>query len=293
MIARGLLGLSLGTLLAVLLAACDDGAPPPPPAPEYAAGTVIGQEVWIPYAHPSHEARGIDLRGLQDAGETKALVEELRASVVGGKDLGEVAFNASRAPGAFVGGYSGVLPRRRDAPDVRDRAMLALEPGQLTDVIEWEHGYWFGAPVSARRGERLQHRFENAKSMRARARLIHLHYAGATPRRHEFDKYPKAAAVAEAEKLIDRLEDGASFAALAKERSNDEETRARGGTLMQPSLESAGSPTEWIQWRAWRRHYPYRLLEAVLESAPVGRVRPDPLVTDHGVMVLEVLERDE
>ena len=70
------------------------------------------------------------------------------------------------------------------------------------------------------------------------------------------------------------------------------ETRARGGTLMQPPLKEGGKPTEWIQWRAWKRHYPYPLLVAVLESAPLG-LSPKPLVTDNGVMVLEVLERRE
>ena len=283
----------LALVVALLVSGCSDDEPPSPPKPEYAPGTVIGQEVWIPYVHASHEARGIETRGLQDADGAKAQAEELRRSVIGGKDIGEVAFTASRAPGAFVGGYSGLLPRATDARDPRDRAMLAAKPGQLTEVIEWEHGFWFGVPVSAAKGEGLRRRFEDARRIKARARLIHLHYAGATPRRHEFDGFPKASAVEAAEALIAELRGGAAFSELARRRSNDEETRARGGTLMQPPLTPDGMPTEWIQWRAWKRHYPYPLLEAVLETAPVGRVRPKPLVTEYGVMVLEVLERDD
>ena len=283
--------------LSALLSGCggEDGPAlrPPRHTAKYAPGTVIGQEVWVPYAHPSHAERGIQTKNLPSREQARERAEKLRQRVLDGADLADLAFRESQAPGSFVGGFTGLLPRRPDDRDVRDRALLSGRPGQLSEVLEWEHGFWFGAPVSAETGARLRRRFEDAARIRARARMIYLGYAHARPRRYEFDKFPKTAAVAAAERLIERLAAGEDFAKLARERSNEPGTRKRGGAMMQPALKDGGDATEWIQWRAWRRHYPYPVLEAVLETAPVGEVLPKPLVTDYGVMVIEVLERQD
>lgn len=254
------------------------------------ATVAAAQEVWIPYHDPSHEKGGANNpRGLYAPPPpriTRALAKELaegaRKQAADGVGLGHLAWANSSAPWGRLGGYTGPLPASQP-PDARDRAVLASEVGELTPLLEWRQGFWFARRIDDATADRLQRRAQAANRVRARARVIHVHHKDAYPWRMEVQKITREQALAIARGIIEKVEDGADFETLAREGVNHATRLKQTGGL----LVDAGS--EWVTWRT--RAWGYELLEAVLEDAPIGRVRPEPVEGPFGVDVVFVLER--
>lgn len=70
----------------------------------------------------------------------KARLEQLRDEVVSGTEFGELAIEYSQAPGAEDGGIIGWV-QRGDLVKALEEAAFALEPGQLSEVIETDSGF--------------------------------------------------------------------------------------------------------------------------------------------------------
>lgn len=262
------------------------GRRPTPPLP--LVGPIHAQEIWITYDSPAHAHLGRRLP--RPRAEALTLVHELCRRVKAGESLGALARRHSGAPGGVAQGYAGVLPRDAARPDERDLALARTPVGGLTPILDWNGGFWFAARVTPERGAELRALFERYRALRARVRAIAIGYAGSWPDRYEFRNFPQAHAEAKARALIARIQAGEPFERVAKEHSNDGPSRERGGLLLAKDP-ATGEVTEWLHWGD--PDYPQPLLEAALETAPVGRVLPEPLVTPHGVFVVLVEARRE
>ncbi len=280
---------ALFTSLLLLCAACGGEGPEEAPLPVLQPGEhIYGEEIWVPYEHPDHARNGIrDVEPTRTKAHEK--IETYREWVVGGQeDIPDLARRGSRMPAALVGGYTGPLPRVRSEPDARDQALMRAQVGDLTPIVEWNHGFCFARRIPKGRGLQLHARYYAARNkIRARGRAISIHYRYARPHRVEFDKFTKEMAIQRAEKFIAEIKAGRDFGALAAEINNDEGLKEAKGVLR--DLERGAPGAEWINWTS--RWFPYPVLVALLETGEVGKVMPKPLVTRYGVFVLEVLER--
>ncbi len=287
-----LVGCGPDTATPDLTAGCAGVGGPAPivrPAPALPlSGSWHAQEVWITYDSPAHAHMGRRLPRTREAALelAHALCRRARA----GESLGALARQHSGAPGAVAQGYAGVLPRDPVHPDARDLAVARLEVGEISPIVDWNGGFWFAARVSSEQGQLLRESFERYRRLRARARVIAIGYAGSWPDRYEFRDFPREEAEAKARRLIDTIQRGETFDAVARAHSNDGPSRERGGLLMTKDPGS-GATSEWLYWGD--PDFPQPLLEAVLETAPVGRLLPTPIVTESGVFVLLVEERRE
>lgn len=72
--------------------------------------------------------------------ETRDAAEAAHAELVAGADFGDVARRYSREPSAVYGGDQGELARE-DLPDELGDAIFALEPGEVSDVIQADYGF--------------------------------------------------------------------------------------------------------------------------------------------------------
>lgn len=78
--------------------------------------------------------------GNSDRAVAKARLEQLREEVVSGTEFQELAIEYSEAPGAEDGGIIGWV-QRGDLVKPLEDAAFALEPGQLSEVIETDSGF--------------------------------------------------------------------------------------------------------------------------------------------------------
>lgn len=281
---------------ALLLPACGDEPPAKPgddgvvPLQREPAGQVFVQDAWIPYDHPDHKpGRGYTLPAKDMTWERATdAAAEARARCQAGQDIGYVAWLYSSLPWGYLGGYS-ALPVDPRQPAVRFAEARKLAVGALSEVFEWQRGFWFCRRIDKDRARRLEQRVQMADRIRAKARVIHYHHAGADPRRMEFDGVTQERALAFARTAILKVQGGQDFAQLAESTGNDLATRRRGGR-MQWTPPGARTPTDWMQWRA-RRAYHYHLYEAIFENAPVGRVNPEPIISPMGIDVVYVEAR--
>lgn len=72
--------------------------------------------------------------------ETRERAEAARAEILGGSDFADVARRYSEDPSAPYGGTQGVLARE-DLPEEFAEVIFALEPGELSRVVEADYGY--------------------------------------------------------------------------------------------------------------------------------------------------------
>lgn len=295
-----------GTLAALLalLAGCGERPPEPPPGgggpaarPDVSAGIqpsadgrYYGQEIWITYTSAEHATKGRRLPRTRE--EAHALATSLRAKVLAGDDLGQLAREHSNALGACAYGFGGILPRDPRAPDLRDLALMRARIGELTPLVDWMGGFWFARRIPAAEARTLEERFLAYGSQEARAQVIHIHHRDAYPHRHNITR-TREQAVALAASLLARAQAGEDFAALARESSEDDsghhrETSDRSQDGVLRVREPGGA------WRDWFRidevGLPNQLLW-VMFDAPLGRVWPAVVVHGRGVSVVKPLER--
>lgn len=258
-----------------------------PRVPLPLTGPFFGQEIWLSYKSEAHKAFGF--RYPRSRAEALALVRDLCRKVHAGQDIGALARQWSNGPWGRADGLIVVPePAHRNAPDARDVALFRTPVGALTPLIEYQGGFWFARRIEAAKGQILTNKLEAAMRVRARARVIHIHHAGAFPRRVEFDNHPRERAIATAQWIIQEVRDrGVAFADLAKKWSNDV-SRERGG-LLETKDPRTGQPTEWVRWGD--RNFPQAVLDVVLEKGTPGVIWPEPIVSGMGVDVVLVLER--
>ncbi len=277
----------------------DDGPTPPPVLSERdvavrfptlaspAGGRAYAQEIWI-----SHSLeRGDDRPGWRPPRTREAalaLARRLYGEVREGADLGTLARRHSNAPGGRAEGFA-VLEGVHRPPESRDRVFLNTPPGRLTPLIEWNAGYWFARRVGPEQGRVLEALFRKEMNRRAKARAIVFHHANAWPMRDEFSKVHKSVAMGLAREVLEEVRAGVPFADIASRKGNDADSRARAGLLHATSPRGNEDPA-WLRWGDIG--YPAELLDVILYTGEVGRVHPEPLDTSHGVVVVEVLERD-
>lgn len=72
--------------------------------------------------------------------EALTSITAMKAEVAGGADFAELARKNSDCPSGAEGGDLGKFPRGAMVPEF-DKAAFALEPGQVSDVIETAFGY--------------------------------------------------------------------------------------------------------------------------------------------------------
>ncbi|MDJ0521861.1 MAG: hypothetical protein QNJ90_07275 [Planctomycetota bacterium] len=247
------------------------------------------QEIWISYLSDEHIGQGFRYPRSRD--EALAKARDLCRRVHAGADIGTLARRWSNGDFGLADGLCvAPEPSHRTKPDERDVTLSRTAVGDLTPLIEWRGGFWFARRITEREGRRLDAKLRKALKLRARARVIHIHHAGAAPRRHEFDRFPKEKAVAKAWAIIRELEreGGPSFPEMSRQHNNDAGARERDGLLTTIDPISK-QKTEWIRWND--RNFSRQLLEVILETGTPGRVHPEPVISGQGVDVVYVLER--
>lgn len=251
-------------------------------------------EIWVPYPHPAHEARKSWLRQVRslrmDRTKAQELALALHAEVVKHPErLPILARTESGAVGGWIGGYSGPIgdPTARTRDDARTAAILRAELHEITEVVEWNEGFWFGQRISSAEAKAFDKRLVAARSgVRVRALVINKHHSAAKPRRHDYDKITPARARQEAEVILAKALERGSLKGMGS-HADDQDLEARDGLFFDKAKD--GTLVDWVGWDSpWT---PYRLLVALLDDAPVGEVYPKVVETEMGFMVLQVLER--
>lgn len=147
-----------------------------------------------------------------DADKTGAreLLQRLRDSVVAGADFADLARRYSQDPGsASQGGDLGLVRRGLFVREF-ESAVFALQEGQLSEVVETQFGFHL-IQLQERRGD----------AVRARHILLRVQTSGTE----------EDSARAFLGRLRARALAGESFADLAREYSEDKDTKALGGNL--------------------------------------------------------------
>ena len=275
-------------LAPLLLAGCGDGGRPAPPAAGGGAldRPIVGQEIWIAYFAPKVEAYG--RRMSRSAGEARTLIDDLHRRVQAGEAIGPLAREHSNAPFAAADGFTGVLPRDEEHPTPIERALAAVRVGEVTPVLDFQGGYWFGVRVAPAKVAELEALLFREMGLRARFRSIALLYRGAwiaDAAVRERVTRSREETVERAKALLAELEGGASFETLA-ERYSEDASAADGGLVQLPRPD--GTRTPWI--RRQETQIPKSVLDVVFEGE-IGRVHPEPIVSPRGVFLVRVEER--
>ncbi|MFC1682931.1 peptidylprolyl isomerase [Candidatus Zixiibacteriota bacterium] len=135
--------------------------------------------------------------------------KEVLSKARGGENFATLARSYSMCPSAEAGGDLGYFARGEMVPEF-EQAALALEPGEISDVVETMYGYHI-INCEDRRGEQT----------RVRHILIALTASEEDEQR----------IVAQLQELRERTLAGEDFSALVEEHSQDPYTREKGGDL--------------------------------------------------------------
>jgi peptidyl-prolyl cis-trans isomerase SurA len=142
----------------------------------------------------------------------RAKIESARKRILGGADFATVAKEVSEWPTAESGGFLGNFRYGDFGSDIFDNAVSKLEPGQVSDVIETRFGLQI-VKLETRKGD----------EMTARHIVIKL----------EPDENANVRALELAQSIRQRAVKGESFEELARNYSDDPNTRDRGGMVEQ------------------------------------------------------------
>lgn len=195
--------------------------------------------------------------GPEQIARLRSRIVEAQQRLQQGEDFAKVAAAYSDAPDALSGGNLGVRPIDR-LPTLYADAATKLEPGQISEVLRSSAGFHLLKLVD-KRGGKLAPR--NTQQTHARHILI---------------KTTELVSDAEAKRKIDeikaRLNNGASFAELAKQHSNDM-SASKGGDL------------GWLDQGVTVPEF-----EKAMNALPANTVSA-PVKSPFGWHLIEVLER--
>jgi peptidyl-prolyl cis-trans isomerase SurA len=144
-----------------------------------------------------------------DKGGARELLLRVRDSILAGADFAEMARRYSQDPSAAQGGDLGLVRRGVFVREF-ESAVFALQEGQLSDIVETQFGLHL-IQLQERRGD----------AVRARHILLRIRTSGSE----------EDSARAFLGRLRARALAGESFADLAREYSEDKDTKALGGNL--------------------------------------------------------------
>jgi len=188
---------------------------------------------------------------------TREKAEELRAAILGGRDFREVAVAESDASNALEGGDMGWRSERQ-LPSLVAPVVPALEVGKPSDVLENNSGFHMVMVMDKRGGSQTQVIQQNRV-------------------RHILIRPSEAMTDTEAETTIrdlyQQIQDGADFAVLAREFSDDPVSGSDGGNL------GWVSPGQMVPG-----------FEQAMQEADVGELK-GPLRSQFGWHILQVEER--
>jgi peptidyl-prolyl cis-trans isomerase SurA len=143
------------------------------------------------------------------ADSLRRYAELIRQKATEGEEFAALAKNYSEDPSGEGGGDLGWFSRGQMVPEFEEAAFI-LQPGQISDVVKTQFGYHI-IKITGRREDKV----------RASHILIRV-----TPSEKDLD-----AKLALADSLYALIQDGADFAALANEFSDDENSNQDGGEL--------------------------------------------------------------
>ncbi|MGM0952938.1 MAG: peptidylprolyl isomerase [Pseudomonadota bacterium] len=173
----------------------------------------------------------VDEPGNEDSEEqARAKAEELRQQIEDGRDFAEVAVAESDASNALEGGDMG-WRKESQLPSLVAPVVPELEESELSEVLENNSGFHLVQVMEKRGGESQ----EFVEQHRVRHILI-----------RPSDAMTEAQAEQRIRDIYQQLQDGADFAALARELSDDPVSGSDGGNLgwvspgqMVPAFEQA------------------------------------------------------
>ncbi len=161
----------------------------------------------------SHILLGLNARTSQIREQAKVLADSLLIELRNGADFEQLARQYSEDGSKQNGGYLGFISGGRTVYPF-EKAAFALNPGEVSDVVETQFGYHI-IKMHSRRANPGEFLFAH----------IMLMVPG------NVSAEVKAQKEAEIRSIYDELRSGADFVALAKERSDDKGTAVKGGEL--------------------------------------------------------------
>lgn len=195
--------------------------------------------------------------GPEQIASIRARIEEARQRLLQGEDFAKVAAAYSDAPDALSGGNLGVRTLNR-LPGLYAEAVAKLQPGEVSDILRSAAGFHL-IKLFDKRGGKLA--VKNTKQTHARHILIKVN-----------ELVSDAEAKRKIEEIKAQLDQGASFAELAKKYSNDG-SAANGGDL------------GWLDQGATVPEF-----EQAMDALPLHQVSA-PVHTPFGWHLIEVEER--
>lgn len=189
----------------------------------------------------------------------RSRIEDLRQQIIGGRDFREVALAESDGANALEGGELGWRTENQ-LPSLLAPVVPDLQTGVPSRVLESSSGFHLVMVLDKRGGE------EQTLVEQARVRHILV---------RPTETVSAAAAEVKIRKLYQQLRDGADFAALAREHSDDAVSGSAGGDL------------EWVNPGEMVPEF-----ENVMKNTPVGEMSR-PFRSQFGWHILEVTERRE
>ena len=161
----------------------------------------------------SHILIGLHARTPQERAAAKQKADSILNCIKAGEDFGTLAEKYSEDGSRQNKGYLGFIKGGRTVYPF-EKAAFALQPGQVSNVVESQFGYHI-IKVHSRRPDPGE--------------FLFAHIMILVPR--DASAEVKAQKEAEARAIYEELKAGADFATLAKERSDDKGTAVRGGEL--------------------------------------------------------------